>query len=69
MNRPDDTIDLDALFDMLNLADESAGPDTAASKQVTQYFAGLIAEPDLQLDTINSLEDLMSGGEISSDPS
>ncbi|MES9905831.1 MAG: hypothetical protein ABW168_24560 [Sedimenticola sp.] len=69
MNRSDNTIDLDALFDMLNLADESAGPDTVASKQGMQYFAGLVAELGLQLDTSNSLEDLISSGEVSSDPS
>ncbi|MEJ1298799.1 MAG: hypothetical protein RPU64_00625 [Candidatus Sedimenticola sp. (ex Thyasira tokunagai)] len=69
MNRTGDTIDLDALFDMLNLADQPAGRDVASSKQAAPYFAGLVAEPDLQLDSINSLEDLISGGEISSDPS
>ncbi|MES9883254.1 MAG: hypothetical protein ABW185_20510 [Sedimenticola sp.] len=61
-------IDLDALFDALNIGSESAEM-VAASKQSINFYERFTEGTGLQLDTLDSLEDILSGESVPSDPS
>ncbi|MES9855260.1 MAG: hypothetical protein ABW166_01465 [Sedimenticola sp.] len=69
IERPDNSIDLDALFDMLNLNGERAVAGAAPTTGNGSSSSGVINTSGLLLNTLDGLDDLLAGGEFTSDPS